>query len=390
MTIVGWLDIALVLALVVGAAYPLGSFIADLFEGRRTFLSPVLGPVERGLYRLAGVDPAMEQGWIAYTLCMLGFAGGCFVLLYALMRLQNLLPLNPRGFDAVPPDLAFNTAVSFITNANWQAYGGETTMSHLTQMLGLTAEQLPQFGGRYGSRDRGHQGHRARRNKDHRQFLGRSDARDALSLPAALHRRRADLRRARRPADAAGVRRGHDAGRRETGHFARSGGEPGGDQADRHERRRLLQRQLRPSLRKSQPLVEHVAGMVDARRARRVGFRIWAHGRRPSPGPRAALYDGHILPARPLRPLPLGIRRQSYPDVARRRSRARQHGGQGPAFQSGSGVAVRRRDYRNRDRRSQRDLQFDDADRRRDEPVLPADRLHHRPEASARASTTCC
>ena len=143
MTIVGWLDIALVLALVVGAAYPLGSFIADLFEGRRTFLSPVLGPVERGLYRLAGVDPAMEQGWIAYTLCMLGFAGGCFALLYAVMRLQNLLPLNPRGFDAVPPGLAFNTAVSFITNANWtnanwQAYGGETTMSHLTQMLGLT------------------------------------------------------------------------------------------------------------------------------------------------------------------------------------------------------------------------------------------------------------
>ncbi len=143
MTIVGWLDIALVLALVVDAAYPLGSFIADLFEGRRTFLSPVLGPVERGLYRLAGVDPAMEQGWIAYTLCMLGFAGGCFALLYAVMRLQNLLPLNPRGFDAVPPGLAFNTAVSFITNANWtnanwQAYGGETTMSHLTQMLGLT------------------------------------------------------------------------------------------------------------------------------------------------------------------------------------------------------------------------------------------------------------
>jgi K+-transporting ATPase ATPase A chain len=93
MTIVGWLHIALVLALVVGAAYPLGSFIADLFEGRRTFLSPVLGPVERGLYRLAGVDPAMEQGWILYTLCMLGFAGGCFVLLCAVMRLQNLLPL---------------------------------------------------------------------------------------------------------------------------------------------------------------------------------------------------------------------------------------------------------------------------------------------------------
>ena len=92
MTIVGWLHIALVLALVVGAAYPLGSFTADLFEGRRTFLSPVVGPVERLLYRLAGVDPAMEQGWIAYTLCTLGFAGGCFVLLYTLMRLQTCFP----------------------------------------------------------------------------------------------------------------------------------------------------------------------------------------------------------------------------------------------------------------------------------------------------------
>jgi len=98
--------------------------------------------VERALYRVAGVDAETEQGWLAYTLCMLAFAGGCFVFLYVLMRTQNLLPLNPRGFDAVPPDLAFNTAVSFVTNANWQAYGGETTMSHLTQMVGLTANNF--------------------------------------------------------------------------------------------------------------------------------------------------------------------------------------------------------------------------------------------------------
>jgi potassium-transporting ATPase potassium-binding subunit len=142
MTIVGWLQIAVVLSLVVGFAQPLGGFIVEVFEGRRTFLSPVLGPVERGLYRLAGVDPAVEQGWFAYTTCMLTFVAGCFVLLYAILRLQNVLPLNPQGFDAVPPDLAFNTAVSFITNANWQAYGGETTMSHLTQMLGLTANNF--------------------------------------------------------------------------------------------------------------------------------------------------------------------------------------------------------------------------------------------------------
>ena len=142
MTVVGWLQIAVVLVFVVAAARPLGTFIAELFEGRRTVLSPVLGPLERGLYRLAGIDPEVEQGWLAYTICMLVFMAGCFVLLYAILRLQNVLPLNPQGFDAVAPDLAFNTAVSFVTNANWQAYGGETTMSHLTQMLGLTANNF--------------------------------------------------------------------------------------------------------------------------------------------------------------------------------------------------------------------------------------------------------
>ncbi|MGA2044771.1 MAG: potassium-transporting ATPase subunit KdpA [Roseiarcus sp.] len=142
MTLAGWLPIVLTLALVLAAGHPLGRFLADLFEDRRTVLSPVLRPVERVLYRLAGVDPAVEQDWLTYALCMLAFAGGCFVLLYALLRLQDVLPLNPGHFAAVPPDLAFNTAVSFITNANWQAYGGETTMSLLTQMLGLTANNF--------------------------------------------------------------------------------------------------------------------------------------------------------------------------------------------------------------------------------------------------------
>jgi potassium-transporting ATPase potassium-binding subunit len=142
MTLAGWLQIAAVLGLVVGLAHPLGGFIVEVFEGRRTILSPVLGRLERGFYRLAGVDPALEQGWFAYTMAMLTFVASCFVLLYAILRLQNVLPLNPQGFGAVPSDLAFNTAVSFVTNSNWQAYSGETTMSHLTQMLGLTANNF--------------------------------------------------------------------------------------------------------------------------------------------------------------------------------------------------------------------------------------------------------
>ncbi len=142
MTLVGWAQIALVLALVIGCAVPLSKFIAGVFLGERNFLTPALGPVERGLYRLAGVDPAREHDWFAYTIAMVVFTIAGFLSLYALQRLQNLLPLNPHGFDAVPPDLAFNTSVSFITNTNWQNYSGETTMSHLTQMLGLTVHNF--------------------------------------------------------------------------------------------------------------------------------------------------------------------------------------------------------------------------------------------------------
>src|SRR6185437_2708623 len=142
MTFAGWSQIALTLALVLAAALPLSRLIDAVYAGRRNYLSPVLGPVERGFYRLAGVDPAREQGWLAYTMAMLAFSLAGFASLYALQRLQNLLPLNPQGFGAVPPDLAFNTSISFITNTNWQNYGGETTMSHLTQMLGLSVHNF--------------------------------------------------------------------------------------------------------------------------------------------------------------------------------------------------------------------------------------------------------
>jgi K+-transporting ATPase ATPase A chain len=142
MTLVGWLQIALVLALVLACAIPLSKFVTRVFAGERNFLSPVFGPVERGFYRLAGVDPAREQDWYTYAIAMVVFSIAGFLSLYALQRLQSFLPLNPRGFDAVAPDLAFNTSDSFITNTNWQNYGGETTMSHLTQMLGLTVHNF--------------------------------------------------------------------------------------------------------------------------------------------------------------------------------------------------------------------------------------------------------
>jgi K+-transporting ATPase ATPase A chain len=142
MTFAGTFEIVLTLALVLIAAYPLGAFMADVFENRRTFLTPIIGPVERGLYRVAGVDHETEQQWFGYAISMVIFGGACMLGLYALLRFQAYLPLNPQGFAGVPADLAFNIAVSFVTNTNWQAYAGETTLSHFSQMVGLTTNNF--------------------------------------------------------------------------------------------------------------------------------------------------------------------------------------------------------------------------------------------------------
>jgi potassium-transporting ATPase potassium-binding subunit len=142
MTINGWAQILIYFVLLTALTRPLGGFLHRVFEGQRTWLSPVLGPLERGFYKLAGVDPKAEQHWTAYTLAMLVFNLVCFVTLFFLQLYQNHLPLNPQGQPGLTPDLAFNTAVSFVTNTNWQAYGGETTMSYLTQMLGLTVHNF--------------------------------------------------------------------------------------------------------------------------------------------------------------------------------------------------------------------------------------------------------
>jgi K+-transporting ATPase ATPase A chain len=142
MTLVGSFEIALTLALVLIAAYPIGTFMADVFENRGTFLTPIIGPIERGLYRVAGVKPEAEQKWFEYAISMVAFGGGCMLSLYALLRVQAYLPLNPQGFPGVPPGLAFNIAVSFVTNTNWQAYAGETTLSHFSQMVGLTTNNF--------------------------------------------------------------------------------------------------------------------------------------------------------------------------------------------------------------------------------------------------------
>ena len=142
MTFDGWLAIALVLGAVLLAAWPLGISMARVFAGERTLLTPLLAPIERAIYATAGVKRDREQSWVGYTLAMLAFNAAGFLFLYTLMRLQGSLPLNPQGFSGVAPDLAYNTAVSFVTNTNWQSYGGETTMSHLVQMTGLAVQNF--------------------------------------------------------------------------------------------------------------------------------------------------------------------------------------------------------------------------------------------------------
>jgi K+-transporting ATPase ATPase A chain len=142
MNALGIVQIVLDLIVLVALAKPLGAFMAKVYQGERTFLTPVLAPVERLLYRFAGVDADAESDWKRYALAVMLVNIIGFVVVYLLQRLQDVLPLNPQGLAAVSSDSSFNTAVSFATNTNWQGYGGEATMSYLTQMLGLGVQNF--------------------------------------------------------------------------------------------------------------------------------------------------------------------------------------------------------------------------------------------------------
>jgi K+-transporting ATPase ATPase A chain len=142
MTINGWIQVAFYCVLVTSLVVPLGAYMTRVFNGERTFLSPVLKPIEIGLYRVSGVDERREQHWLVYSIAMLLFNAAGFLLLYAMLRLQHLLPFNPAGMSAVGEELSFNIAASFATNTNWQNYGGESTLSYFTQMVGLTVQNF--------------------------------------------------------------------------------------------------------------------------------------------------------------------------------------------------------------------------------------------------------
>ncbi len=142
MTWNGWLQIAVFTVVVVALVKPVGLYMTKVFNGERTWLSPILHPVERIFYALSGVREKEDQHWLAYAFAMLLFNAASFFSLYAILRLQAYLPLNPQGFGNLAPDLAFNTAISFTTNTNWQNYGGEATMSYFSQMAGLAVHNF--------------------------------------------------------------------------------------------------------------------------------------------------------------------------------------------------------------------------------------------------------
>jgi K+-transporting ATPase ATPase A chain len=142
MTFNGWLQIALYCVVIIAITRPIGGHMTRVFNGERTFLHPVLRPLERAVYWCCGIDETKEQSWLIYAVAMLLFSIAGFALLYVLQRLQDVLPFNPQGQSAVEQSLAFNTAMSFVTNTNWQSYVPETTMSYLVQMAGLTVHNF--------------------------------------------------------------------------------------------------------------------------------------------------------------------------------------------------------------------------------------------------------
>ncbi|HLP81212.1 MAG TPA: potassium-transporting ATPase subunit KdpA, partial [Nitrosomonas sp.] len=142
MNIFSWIQLILYLAVLIALAKPLGSFMAKVYQGKRTFLDPVLGPAERLIYRVCGINLEEDMNWKTYAIAVMVFNVLGLLVVYALQRLQAVLPLNPMGLGAVTPDSSWNTATSFATNTNWQGYSGEVTMSYLSQMLGLTVQNF--------------------------------------------------------------------------------------------------------------------------------------------------------------------------------------------------------------------------------------------------------
>ena len=337
MTFNGWLQIALYCVLVILLTKPIGAYMTRVFNGERTLLSP--GAAARSSAAstaLCGVDETEEQHWMTYAVAMLAFSFAGFVVMYALQRLQDVLPFNPQDQAAVTPDLAFNTSVSFVTNTNWQSYVPETTMSYLTQMAGLTVHNFVSAATGIALAIALIRGFARRSAQDDRQFLGRSDPLRALHPAAGLDRRRPGVRLAGHAAEpATPIRSRHDSGRRQADHRPGAGGLAGGDQDAGHQWRRVLQRQLGASVREPERADQPDPDPADLLDRRGADQRVRPHGRQPAPGLGDLRGDGRAVPRRrdrrstgPKR-RQSGLRRAACRPGAERAAGRRQHGGQG-------------------------------------------------------------
>jgi len=253
MTVNGWIQILLYMAMIFAITKPLGSYMYRVFEGDRQPLPRLFGAIERLLYKLCGVDPKQQQDWKQYTLAMLVFSAITLLVTYGIERLQDVLPLNPQNFPPVAPDLAFNTAASFTTNTNWQAYSGESTMSYLTQMAGLAWHNF-MYRHRHSTRvsTRHHLSLTGRRGEDAGQFLGRSRARHGVRVDSYLYPDRIAAGLAGSHSKLFGICRNSDTGGCQANPGDGAGSITGNHQGIGHQRRRIFQRQQCPSIRERQ------------------------------------------------------------------------------------------------------------------------------------------
>ncbi len=225
MTLQGWTQIALYVVVLTALTPLIGAYMARVYAGDRVLLVRVLGPLERGIYRVLRTDPEEGQDWKGYARTTLVFSAVFFVLLYVILRTQGIHPFNPEGYKSGTWDLSFNTAASFLSNTNWQYYGGETTLSYFSQMTGLAVQNFISAAVAMAVLVAVIRGFAAHSTSRARQLLGRPHALAALHPAADLHRRRADPRLAGRHPDACALRDLPD-GRPAASRRSRSGRSP--------------------------------------------------------------------------------------------------------------------------------------------------------------------
>ena len=306
----------------------LGRYIHRVMEGERVFLSPIVRPVERPIYRVCGIDETAEQGWKGYAVSVLVMAFVAIVAGYVVLRLQDVLPLNQASIPAMSPDLAFNTSVSFETNTNWQNYSGETGATYLTQAAMLAVRNFTSAATGLADRDRPVPRAHPAQLQDDRQLLGRPDPRRPVHPAADRPRRRPRPRLAGRAPDVEHAPDHHHAPGRAADHRLRADRLAGVHQGAGQQRRRLPQRQLRPSVREPDPADELARDVRHPAAAVRADLHVRAVRRQPAPG----LDDLRGHGGGPARRLGRGDeprvpRQPALPDD--RRPGPRQHGGQG-------------------------------------------------------------